>query len=91
MRLGLARFAAAVKLIEKQSDIELCDLNLTYIEQPAVTPGMLNLCQDMQPCLLATSGMSCGQSSTSSHGAAPLDVVQHDLCLCEISTVMMPQ
>lgn len=59
IRLGLARFAAAMKPIQKQSDIELCDLNLTYIEQPAVTPGMPNLCQDMQPCLLATSGMSC--------------------------------
>ena len=90
MRLGLARFAAAVKPSEKQSDIELCDLNLTYIEQPAVTPGMLALCQDMQPCLLATSGISCGQLSASSCGAAPLDMLQHDLCLSEIITVMVP-
>ena len=39
IRLGLARFAAAVKPIEMQSDIELCDLILTYTEQPANVAG----------------------------------------------------
>lgn len=39
MRLGLARFAAAVKPIDKQADIELCDLSLTYTEQPPALPG----------------------------------------------------
>ena len=39
IRLGLTRFAAAVKPIEMQSDIELCDLTLTYAEQPANLPG----------------------------------------------------
>lgn len=40
MCLGLARFAAAVKPLDKQADIELCDLTLTYSEQPADVPGM---------------------------------------------------
>ena len=39
MCLGLARLAAAVKPLDKQADIELCDLTLTYSEQPADTPG----------------------------------------------------
>jgi len=43
IRLGLARFAASVKPIEMQSDIELCDLTLTYAEQPANVPGELLL------------------------------------------------
>ena len=39
MCLGLARFAAAMKPLDKQADIELCDLTLTYSEQPANMPG----------------------------------------------------
>lgn len=39
MCLGLARFAAAVKPLDKQADIELCDLTLTCSEQPADVPG----------------------------------------------------
>ena len=39
MCLGLARIAAAVKPLDKQADIELCDLTLTYSEQPADVPG----------------------------------------------------
>ena len=39
MCFGLARFAAAVKPLDKQADIELCDLTLIYSEQPANEPG----------------------------------------------------
>ena len=39
MCLGLARVAAAVKPLDKQADIELCDLTLTCSEQPADVPG----------------------------------------------------
>ena len=40
MRLGLARCAAAVKPIDKQSDIEICDLTLTFTEQHAHLQGV---------------------------------------------------
>ena len=87
IRLGLARFAAAMKPNEKQADIELCDLNLTYIEQPAVTPGMLFCLKTCSPmCLLH---LACLVSIKHFFlRSSPLEMAQHDLRLCKNVTVM---